>query len=300
MSNSYQGLATYKLRLKKAGANEDDLLMSTLVAASRAVDSWCNRKFYTLLETRVLDGPLTPRLPASQAALPSPDWGALALANYCSLFQIPECVALSLLKVDADGDNTFETTLAEGTDFELRSTPHTPYGTPKSWLRLLPSSSKFLPPWPASIQATGEWGHGDGLLPLPRRTANSTATLTDGATTTCTLSNSGGLVERGHTLRVESEQLYVLTTPVVAAGSATCTVVRAMNGTTAAAHAAIACYLATYPEGVTIETMNIAAELRNNPEQLSQIRQGDFFFQIGNVGERMIRFLGPHRTPVMG
>ena len=189
--------------------------------ASREVERYCNRRFYSEIATRYFDGNGKTDL-----------W----------LSPIPgeaDLISVSALTVDDDDDGTYELTLVEDTDYRLMPAN----STPKTHLQLLTRGTQ-LSYWPrgqASIKVVGTWGWSE-------ETEDSGLTGTVATTTGTTLTASASaatLVYPGDTIIVESEQMYVSAVVTTAI-----TVVRGINGTTAAAHSAKSILIRRYPTDI--------------------------------------------------
>lgn len=217
--NIYVDLTTLKARLDITGTGDDTELLKVIRAASREIDKYTGRYFYVVSGTHYYDGVQSP-------------------------WHVPEDIlAITTLKLDQDGDGTYESTLVATTDYHLL-----PYNEwPKTTIKANPQGSygTFAAGIVKGIQITGTFGYGDesGATPYVAAAANGTVATTTGTTLTI---SADGTIKPGHTLLCGSEQMYV---SAVTTGS--CTVRRGVNGTTAAVHAAEAIYIYQYPELVT-------------------------------------------------
>jgi len=218
------------------GAGDDTRLRRLLEAASRKMDRYANRHFYALAVTRKFDG----------------DGSA-------ELF-VPDLISIdsSGLKTDDNLDRTFETTWAT-TDYLLDPTNADPAtaGNAESnpYTKILVDlDAGAKSEWPVgvqSVQIAGQWGY---WRHLKRATETITA---DDATDTTLVVSANTDIEAGHTLLVETEQIYVLSY-----SGTTLTVIRAVNGTTGAAHTAgTVVDIYEYPEPVREATMIEASRL---------------------------------------
>lgn len=179
-----------------------------LDASSRRVDHVTRRHYYPLTATRVFPGSGSDRI------------------------RLPDLLAATAVKLDEDGDRTFELTLDASEDYYLeRHGYEDADGTPKTMIRLdgvNGQRSAFLRR-KRLLQIAGRWGYTED-------TEDTGATVGDnpytaGATTLNVTAGGGALLAVGQTLVVGTEQLYVsaITTDAL-------TVVPAVNGTTAANH----------------------------------------------------------------
>ena len=239
MANSYVSLDVFKSSgvLNITGTGDDSRLLSLLENVGRVVERYCNRHIYALNETRGFDGDGTQRL------------------------LVPDLVSVdaSGLKTDDNKDRTFETTWA-ATDYLLLPTnagptsPGNPGSRPYTAVEVdVDAGAKA--DWPAgrqTVQIAGQWGYWRHL----KRASETADAIADATTTSVTVSSRTD-VEAGHTLLIDSEQLYVSSY-----SGNTLTVVRGVNGATAASHsggAAIDIY--EYPGPVVESTIVQAARL---------------------------------------
>ena len=219
MPNAYNNLTTLKSRLDITATTWDTDLLALLVAASRQIDKFCDRFFYVDEVTRYFDGSGTP------------------------LF-IDDLLSVSTLKLDEDGDATFESTMAT-TDYILY--PLNKY--PKTHIKISGNSDYggFAAGIKKGVEIAGDFGYGTGRSATPY-TATSITIVADNATETELDVSAEGTIKAGHTILVESEQIYVKTASADATKKIT--VGRGVNGTTAAAHATKAASIYDYPEPI--------------------------------------------------
>lgn len=110
-------------------------LQSMIVAASAEIDNYCRREFGTTTEARYFDG-------VSDNLL------------------IDDLVSVTSIKLDTDGDATYETTLAS-TDYHLR-----PYNESPKWLLCLADNSAqsgFAKGVRKGVEITGSWGYASSV-----------------------------------------------------------------------------------------------------------------------------------------
>ena len=203
-----------ELRLDTQNSMPVERLAPILEETCRYIDNELGRFFYVLTDTRYYDGP-----GGSQWWVPD------------------DVISITSVKWDSDEDGVYETTLVEGTDFV-----GWPYnGEHFRRLDVLTRSSQIAG-WPSgqkALEIVGKfgWGEttestGDTVQDNPQSSSSTTLTVTSGANFAV-----------GDTLLIETEQQYVSDKT-----GETLTVVRGVNGTTAAAHnqsTAISRY--TYP-----------------------------------------------------
>ncbi len=238
MANAYVSLDVFKGSgvLNIVGSGEDARLLSLLEHSSRVVDRHCNRYFHVLSAERKFDGP---------------DGPALLVGDLIA-------VEAGGLRTDDDGDDEYERTWA-ASDFLLlpsnadpatASNPQSrPYNRVEAAGRL---SGRAWPSGRQRVSISGLWGWWRHL----RRT-KETASAVDASSSEVVVSSRVD-VEAGHTLLIDSEQLFVRSY----AGN-TLTVDRGVNGTAAAEHgggSAIDVY--EYPGPVAEATIILAARLR--------------------------------------
>jgi hypothetical protein len=223
--NLYASLATLKSRLDITETTWDTDLLALLGAVSRMIDRWCERWFYVWEGSRYFDGS------------PSP----LFLDDLLS-------IDTDGFQLDEDGDETYESTMAPKTgdtsnDYWLY--PLNKY--PKTWAKISMNSAfgGFASGVKRGIKITGKWGYGESATPYKD---SGITVIADDATETELDVSAEGTIEPGHTILVESEQIYV--SAASSDGTNKITVERAVNGTTGAAHATKAAYIYEYPEPV--------------------------------------------------
>ena len=239
MTNAYVSLDTLKSSgvLNITGTGDDVRLRTLVESVSRVVDRYCNRSFYVLSATRKFDGDGTPALP------------------------VPDLVSADSngFKTDDNKDRTFETAWAT-TDYLLlpsnadpttASNPQSrPYGRVE--VDVDAGTKGAFPDGRQTVQIAGQWGWWRHL----KRASETADAIADATTTSVTVSSRTD-VEAGHTLLIDSEQIYVRSY-----SGNTLTVARGVNGTTAASHsggAAIDIY--EYPGPIVEETIIQAARL---------------------------------------
>ena len=218
--NCYAEIEALKSKLGMTGTTHDSEVLAILKAVSRDIETEARRVFYvTEGESRYFNGSSS---------------GVLLIHD---LLSVTEC------KTDTSGDESYADSWTEGTDYVLE--PRNAF--PKTMLRLhLNEDSMDLGgrDTTAYFKITGNWGAGDMESATPWQATSVTATVADATSTSLTLSATG-TVNGGHTIRVESEQMFI-----ESVSSTTATVVRGVNNTTAAAHSGKAVTLAKYPAPV--------------------------------------------------
>jgi hypothetical protein len=137
MANEYITKAELKppLEIPAADTQYDAQLDIAREAASRACDGYKHTLFY----------------PATQTRYYSPD-------PYQDELRIHDLNTLTSLQLDFDGDDTFEETWTEGTDFDLLPLNHSVDGIPANRIRLRPSVGRNWPSYPKSVKLVGSFG----------------------------------------------------------------------------------------------------------------------------------------------
>lgn len=195
------------LKLDTQNAMPVSELEPLLRSTCRYIDNTLGRHFYSVTDTRTYDGP-----GGTEWWLPD------------------DVISITSLKWDADEDETYGTTLTEGTDF--RGWPYN--GDHYRRLDVWGANSNVISSWPTkrkSLQIVGKFGWSEETVATGDTVEDNP--LSDSATT-ITVNNEDNF-EVGMTLLIESEQVYV--EAVTSDDSHTLTVKRAVNGTTAASHA---------------------------------------------------------------
>jgi hypothetical protein len=227
--NAYADVTTFK-SAEFAGVTENTeqaRFRRLLEAASRYLDTRCERHFYCWEGTRYYDG----------ATRLYPD----------------DILSVTTLKLDEDGDGTYEETMAT-TDYVL----YPLNGFPKSWVEISSDSDygSFASGTKKGVEIVGVFGYGDGYNATPYVTTGQTVQnnplAADGTTLTVTLATG---LSAGITLRIGDEQIYI----EAILNDTQCTIKRGVNGTTAAAHVQdTAIYSYEYPQMIWQATLILA------------------------------------------
>ena len=271
MTNAYVSLDTLKSSgvLNITGTVDDTRLRGLIENLSRVVDRYCNRQFFVLKATRKFDGDGTASL------------------------LIPDLISIDTngLKTDDDKDRTFETTWAT-TDYLLLPSNADPAtaGNPQSrpYTRIevdVDAGAKAdFPVGRQTVQVAGQWGWW-----RHHKRATETANAVADATTTSVTVSSRTDVEAGHTILVDSEQMYVQSY-----SSNTLTVVRGVDGTTAASHSGgVAIDIYEYP-GPVVEATIVQAS------RLWKRKDSAFSESPGQLDSDVALMLGPYRKLPLG
>lgn len=239
MTNAYVSLDTLKSPsvLDIASAGDDARLRGLLENVSRQVDRHCNRAFFALSMARRFSG----------------DGSATLL--------VPDLISIdpSGLKTDDNKDRVFETTWAASDYLLLPSnadptTASNPMSRPYRSIEVDvdAGTKRVFSAGRDVVQVAGQWGWWRHL-----RRATETANAIANATATSVTLSARTDVEAGHTILIDSEQMYVRSY-----SGNTLTVVRGANRTTAASHgAAAAIDIYEYPgpivEAVILQTARL-------------------------------------------
>ena len=234
MANTYADLAMLKApgALNITGTSYDSRLLALLEAASRWIDTYCNRHFYLLQATRRFSG------------------RRMAVAA-------PDLVRLDSLKADRNGDGVFETALSAG-DYRLEpanADPSHPWGFP--YQRIVAPGGLAqrggFPTGAAAVEITGAWGYRAVWEDTRGRLAEGQM-VTAGANLLPVAGDGAEGLAAGQTLRLNAEQVYV-----AAVTEAGVVVRRGLNGTAPSSHlggSALSRFV--YPAPVTEACLQLA------------------------------------------
>lgn len=139
-TGDYCTLAELQYRIWPPGATadtaDDAALENIITAVSRTVDNFCNRRFYTTdtTETRYF-------------------------STYDNEFLYPDVdiVSITTLKVDYDGDRTYEITF-DTTDYDLMPANAAVDSKPYSWVQISPLGTERWPTHRNGIEIVGYFG----------------------------------------------------------------------------------------------------------------------------------------------
>lgn len=251
MSNNYARLPHVRNELNAEGTTANDADITRAIArASEFARSYTNRIFHTETATAYFNGNGKTELWLERGAVEP---------NRADLFSV------TTLKVDDNGDGTYELTLTEGSDYWLY-----PDATNRAAERIDivtgRTTSPQVPVWPKarrSIQIVGSWGHSETWESVVGSAAVTGSLSDTGADFTLTCSESvASLLYAGDTIKIESEQMTVLSVSTV-----TAVVTRAINGTTGAIHSGAAISLRRFPEDLERAVAKDAARYLWNASQ---------------------------------
>lgn len=265
MTNAYCNLARLKSggALNIAGSAHDGRLLDLVEEASRLIDGHCNRHFYVLHATR--------RFEANR-------WTA-----GMQQLLVPDLIAADSVRVAAGFDGPSSEPRWRAASYRLYpldAAPERPWGRPHTRMAI---DSACAPrrrsvDCPALVEISGRWGYrqvvSDSGVTLAAAVAEGDTTLT---------ASDGAPFSPGQTLSVDEEQLTVTNV-----AEAVVTVVRAVNGTATAAHAADAAIgLYTYPAPVVEACLQLAMQLWREDGQPTTGRPG--------LGREVETLLAPYR-----
>ena len=206
--NLYADLTEFKRRFAEDAtldAVDAAEIEKAIEASSRRADWYCRRRFYVRTGTRVRHG------------------------NGQNAIRIPDLVAETTIKLDEDGDRTFELTLVAGTDYYLlRHGFEDEDETPFTLLRLdaVNGQRTIFINRLRLVEIVGRWGFKEDTELLTSLAAEA---LDVGETAFDV--DDGTEFAVGQTIQVDDEDMYIQ-----AISTNTLTVERGVNGTTDATH----------------------------------------------------------------
>lgn len=266
---SYVSRDNLKLRSGDSATTDDTLYRSVLENITELIDAYTGRTFRVFTATQIVG------------------------ATHGGLIDVPDLLAVTTLKTDDDDDLTYENTWVANTDYELRpynaAVQKRPY-----WQIAVRTNGNYS--FPVSrqqaIQIVGKFGYWEELETLPSLANEALDTSETGFDV-----DAGTDFDVLDTIKVDSEQMYV-----TAISTNTLTVVRGVNGTTAAAHDNDApIYRYRYP-GPVIEATAIQASryfMRKNAP-FGVIGTGDVgFVRLRGLDMDVKEALNAYRIPVL-
>ncbi len=252
-NKSYATLTQFKssgwLNITPTDAARDTAILRLLQDASIEIDKFCRRSFQVKAETRTFDG-------SGQTLM------------------LDDLLAVTTFLLDDSGAQTYSTTLTTD-DYGLY--PLNQF--PKTYAKIshISNVGGFAGGIRAGVKITGNWGHGDGESATPYAATGATANGSINTSATAFNASDGSLLERGHTLLIDSEQVYVSNVSTNAV-----TVVRAVNGTTAANHSNAAT-LSVYQYPGPIVTATLIQASRWWKRRTSAFETGTGAPEIGQI-----------------
>ena len=139
ITNGYCTLAEVKAALRLSDAIDDTLIEKSIEGASRRIDGYCGRFFYKTAATAV--------------PLFAHDAYRLMTSDISSTTGL-------IVKLDDDGDGTFETTLTLNTDYIVEPTDYIVQQRPIRTLTMVGGYTfpMFYIPSECGVQVTAQWG----------------------------------------------------------------------------------------------------------------------------------------------
>ena len=261
---SYCTIADIKGVLGVTSTTDDTVMRKQAEAASRAIDNYCNRRFYVTSETKTFDGANT--------------------------LWLPDLLSITTLKTDEGNDGTFENTYATtdyikyggGLEDSLNKLPYTR-------LEINPSGNyaSFASGYKVGVQIVGVWGYGDGISATPYITDTTiTEDLTAGESAIDVTSVTN--LSAGNTILIGTEQYYIYSIATL-----TLTVEPGVNGTTQATHSSGATiYIYQYPADIRQACIDLSVALYQNraKQGLQSERIGDYGWTAAgtSLGKSMV------------
>jgi hypothetical protein len=202
-----------------------------LEGASRRVEGHILRHVFSETKTVVLDG------------------------SGCRTLRIPDLLSATSIKLDEDGNRTFELVLDAATDYYLTRDGYEDESALPATMLVLDAINGQRSAFSCQrrlVEIVGRFGFTELTETVEASGTAITGTLADAVDLTLAVSAAADLAI-GQTLKLENEQVYI------SGGSASpFTVVRGVNGTTAAGHAAVAVNRYVYPPEIRQATMILA------------------------------------------
>ncbi len=207
IANTYTGIDDLKSRMGIAGVANDKTLWATLHAASRAVDRYCNRHFFTLEDVRLFD-----------------------IDDHASV-AIPDLVSVTEILEDRDGDRVFETTrpASDYALYPLNASPDSPTGRPHNEVRSdVGSSSNGFAIGRSRLSIEGRWGFRFSIVDTGSAISVSGGIGPVGTVVPVDVVSE---IQAGMTIVIDNEQMFVRQV-----NGTNLTVKRGMNGSAISAH----------------------------------------------------------------
>lgn len=213
--NTYATAGRLKDRIDISDTLDDSAILAALETISREIDRHCGRRFYVELATRYYS------------------------AREGDCLRVDDLLSLTSLKTDTSLDRTYATTWAT-TDYDLDPDNALQESPPEPYTRIYvaPLGRYSFSSARRGNQLVGKWGYYEVLETVSSALAEDLDASETGVDVV-----SGTSYNAGETILIDSEQMSISSI-----STNTLTVVRGINGTTAATHtngAAIQRY--TYP-----------------------------------------------------
>jgi len=247
---SYCNIADVKGVLGITSTSDDTMLRKICESASRSIDAYCNRFFYTESATKYFHG------------------GA-------KIWLKPDLLSVTTLKTDEDGDATFENTY-DTTDYYLL--PLNEF--PKTEIIISDDSDygTFAAGIKKGVEIDGLWGYGDGISATPYISDTTLSAAISSTTATTYTVTSATNISAGQLHLIDDEQIYVYSV-----SSSTVTCEREVNGTTAATHDnGKTIYIYQYPSDIRQACIDLSVlkyQLRAKQGMQSE-KLGDYSYNL--------------------
>jgi len=229
MPLSLIGLSTFKAALRVADTADDTQLLRDLEYVSDLIERETKRWFQPRTATLYFQA----RASLAHDLVAARHYATtLAYAGRASdrllvdAFDLLTVTSLRTLTTNSSGTRTYGDTWAV-TDYDLYPLNAQANREPYWEIRANPQGSYRFPADERGIEIIGTWGYWSDTA-----SAGTLGAAISTTTATSVTMTAGHSVQAGHTLLIETEQLYVSTV-----ATNTLTVERAQNGTTAATHA---------------------------------------------------------------
>lgn len=252
--NCYTSLTALKNDLGISVTTSDSQILEYIEYASREIEDYCHRHFYTEVATRYFDG-----------------------RGRNDICWLDDFLSITTAKQDDDDNQEYDEVLTENTDFWLY--PHN--GWPKTGIEQIEWADTEIRSRRRVLEIVGMFGYGDGESsdPWEGSAVDLDAEVSTTTATSITISVSAG-IEAGRTIRIDSEQMFVSSV-----SGTTATVTRGVNGTTAATHSnGTNIETARYPKPIEQATRIVA--------RWSWQSRGRDDVQMERVGEHTKQYLG--------
>ncbi len=251
--SSYANLSDLKDMLGITATTDDTTLRKTLERASKEIESYTGRTFYSVSATKYFDGN-------------SPLW-------------IPDLLSItpSGLQLDEDGNASFESILTTS-DYVL-------YGVsevdslntfPINRIEISDNSDYggFANGIKKGVKITGNWGYGDGTSAPYYAETTLAASVSSGTIASVSVNDA---LSPGMTALIGTEQIFINS------GSTSLGVERGVNGSTAAVHASgETIYVYKYPKDIENACLDLASALWNlrGKQGIQSERIGDYSYNL--------------------
>lgn len=276
MPNAYGDLTTLKSAafLNTPDDTQDERLLGMLETASRWIDGYCDRHFFTTPGERRFDGT-----------------GRAVLA-------VTDLVSADEVRVRQGSTGRWVGwSSGDWLAYPLNAAPTEPDGWPYTRIVVTAGGRRF-PLSRGGVVIAGAWGYGDVREDTGLQVSGAGAAPEDTEIVVATPGSDPFVsLSAGHTVRIGDEQMYVTAVSDDGRGATTLTVQRGVNGTTLATHAAgTGVEVYRYPAAVTEACLQQAAvwwrERFSAPFRPSE---GKIGADVGDISPAVRTLLGPYR-----